>query len=751
VENDAPQSPLPEQGRAEQQEYYGWQYDQDDVTEVIQPRNGAAPYPRVSSQPLPNTYNPPPLPSSSPTLPEGPEARNDALYPDPLYDLGSSLGYGQGMESRYFDAPQPSQPIEMVRQERLQQLREERMRRQQRRMAADLTGYVARGKKAGLPFARDAYSQPPAQVSPTSSSPAQPVLSQAAVPAGVVPAAEPTQDTGMIQRARVGRATLILTVAFVASRILGLVQSTLFAFVFGTTSISDAYTQAFLVPDFMYNVVAGGALSSAFIPIFTKHIVTEKDHRRAWHFASSALNLALAIMAVFAVTFIIFAPHLVPLYNPAIHNPVELALITSMTRILLLQSIILGVGVIVTSILNALQNFRLSAIGTVLYNFGLIAGLLPGLFFAFRGQRNDIAAAYSETVGVVIGAALLVGVQVAGLPKVGMKYAFTFDWRDPSVRQMGRQMVPRVINAAMLYVSTFIDRDLIQLMAIVPTIGIVGVQGLITQYAQAFQLVLMPLGVFGMSVSTAAFPTLAENVAKGRMDRVRNTILEVLRSILFLSIPSSVGLIVLGLPIIQVLFQHGRYTLEEARSTAVPLACFAIGLAGLSAVEILTRSFYAMRDSKTPVVVSIAQFIFKIALSLILINLSVFGAQWGMGALAFSTSVAGLLEAGVLFWILHQRVGGLQVRAMCKFLGRVLLTSAIMGVGLLIVSFVLDKILVTTQDQTLAIVGTGMAAVKLIIELFVGTFIYLRCARLLGIEEMGPVKRVLDRLKLSWI
>jgi putative peptidoglycan lipid II flippase len=454
-------------------------------------------------------------------------------------------------------------------------------------------------------------------------------------------------------------------------------------------------------------------------------------------------------MVVFALVFITFAPQLVPLYNPGIHDRNELALIANMTRILLWQAVILGAGVIVTSILNARQNFRLSAIGTVLYNFGLIGGLLPGFFLAFHGQRNDIFAAYSETWGVVIGAILLVGIQLTGLPKAGMKYSLSFNWRNPSVMQMGRQMVPRVINAAMLYVSTFIDRDLIQLMVVV--VGTAGVSGLITQYTQAFQLVLMPLGVFGMSVSTAAFPTLAENVAKGRMDRVRNTILEVLRSILFLSIPSSVGLIVLGLPIIQVLFQHGRYTLTEAQSTAVPLACFAIGLAGLAAVEILTRSFYAMRDSKTPVVVSVAQFIFKIALSLVLINLSVFGAAWGMGALAFSTSVAGLLEAGVLYWILHQRVGGLQVRATAKFVGRVLLTSAIMGIGLVIVRTILDAILVTTHDPTLAIAGTALATVKLVIELFVGIFIYLRCARLLGIEEMGPVKRVLDRLKLSWI
>jgi putative peptidoglycan lipid II flippase len=675
--------------------------------------------------------------------------QNDLLYPDPIYDMGSTLSYGQGMESRYFDAPQPSQPIEMLRQERLQQLREERMRRQQRRMPVDLTGYIVQGKKPGQSIPRSPYTQSPEQLSPTASSPSHPALSQTAAPVGVVPAAEPTQDTGMIQRARVGRATLILTIAFVASRVLGLVQSSMFAFVFGTTSVSDAYTQAFLIPDFMYNVVAGGALSSAFIPIFTKLIVTEKDEKAAWDFASTSLNLALAIMVVFALIFITFAPQLVPLYNPGIHDPGELALIANMTRILLWQSVILGAGVIVTSILNARQNFRLSAIGTVLYNFGLIGGLLPGFFLAFHGQRNDIAAAYSETWGVVIGAALLVGVQLTGLPKAGMKYSFSFNWRNSSVVQMGRQMIPRVINAAMLYCSTFVDRDLIQLMVV--AVGAAKVAGLITQYTQAFQLVLMPLGVFGMAVSTAAFPTLAENVAKGRMDRVRNTILEVLRSILFLSIPSSVGLIVLGLPIIQVLFQHGRYTLDEARSTAVPLACFAIGLAGLAAVEILTRSFYAMRDSKTPVVVSVAQFIFKIALSLVLINLSVFGAQWGMGALAFSTSVAGLLEAGVLYWILHQRVGGLPVRSMIKFVGRVLLTSAIMGVGLVIVSFILDKILVTTNAPTLAIVGTLMATVKLVIELFVGVFIYLRCARMLGIEEMGPVKRVLDRLKLSWI
>ncbi len=294
-------------------------------------------------------------------------------------------------------------------------------------------------------------------------------------------------------------------------------------------------------------------------------------------------------------------------------------------------------------------------------------------------------------------------------------------------------------------------------------VGVAGVGGLITQYYNSLQLVLLPLGVFGMAVSTAAFPTLAENVAKGRFDRVRNTILETLRSILFMSIPSSVGLIVLGLPIIQVLLEHGRFSLTDAQSTVVPLAFFAFGLAGLAAVEILTRSFYAMRDSTTPVVVSVGQFIFKIALSLILINVAINGAKWGLGALAFSTSLAGLVEAVLLFWLLHQRVGGLQIRETALFTGRVILASLAMGLALLIVRNLLDfglsvighipalAFVDTLRTQSLGLLGTFIALIKLIVEMFVGVVVYIRVARLLGIEELGPIKRVLDRLKLSWI
>jgi putative peptidoglycan lipid II flippase len=349
----------------------------------------------------------------------------------------------------------------------------------------------------------------------------------------------------------------------------------------------------------------------------------------------------------------------------------------------------------------------------------------------------------------VLGALFQVGIQIPGLLKVGMQYTPSFDWRHPGVVQIARQMVPRTINAAMLYVSIFVDRGLILLMVVV--LGLVGVNGLITQYYQALQLVLLPLGIFGMSVSTAAFPTLAENVARQRYDRVRSTILTTLRSILFLSIPSSIGLIVLNFPIVQVLLQHGHYTLQDAQSTAVPLAFFAVGLTGLSAVEILTRSFYALRDSMTPVIVSVAQFLVKITLSLVLINVSVWGPQWGLGALALSTSIAGLLEAGVMFWLLQWRLGDLQWRRMGLFVLRVASAALVMGLCLLIVRGLLDIIFVTTSQQKLSFGGSLLALLKLGIELFVGVFIYIRATRYLNIEELGPVKRILDRLKLTWI
>jgi putative peptidoglycan lipid II flippase len=779
--NEGLQPPPPLQGQPGQQKpYYGWQYDQDQPDPVEQQQQP----PVVPPQPIyppqqQHPINPQPAQGIPPQIPQ--------QYQQPVQDMGTSLGYGQGMEYQYVNTPQPSQPLPQLRQARLQQLREDRMRRQQRRMKPDNPSFFARisAKKPSklnppptlnpsVPtWNQQNISQPPAPAqmspgvpsSPAEVSPVPPSRLPPIIPPGPSSppvsvdeqrrsATEPAQDTGMLQKARIGRATLILTGSFIASRILGLLRNSLFAYVFGATSTSDAFWQAFLVPDLIFTVIAGGALSSAFIPVFTQYIVGNHDEKTAWHITSSLLNLIVAIMTGIAFLVFIFEPWIAPLYNPGLSqsNPQELSLIISLSRIMLLQSVIMGGGVIITSVLFAKQNFLRPAIGTVLYNVGLIAGLIPGLFLTLhRTPASLTLSAYLATLGVVFGAILMVGVQVPTVIKAGMVYTFSFDWRHPAVIQIARQMVPRAFNSAMLYFSIFVDRALILLMA--AAVGL-NAGGSITQYYQAFLLISLPLGIFGMAVSTAAFPTLAENVTLGRMDRFRNIIQDTLRTILFLSIPSSIGLIVLGLPIIQVLLEHGAYNLDSAISTSVPLAFFAIGLIGFSMVEILTRSFYALRDTKTPVTVSIVQFIFKISLSILLIQAYRWGLKWGLGGLALSTATAANLEAFALLWLLQERIEGFELRKLALFAGRVLLAALAMGFALLILRFVLDHIFVTTSDQRLGFGGTLLAMIKLSIELVIGLIVYIRATRLLGVEEFwqqGPVKRVLERLRLSWI
>ncbi len=491
--NEGQQPPTPGQEAPGQPGYYGWQYDQDDGSQGQQSPAVPPAWSNAPPQPISHPVQPPVNPPQAPVPGHQPQMRPQ--YQEPIRDMGTSLGYGQGMEYQYSNTPQPSQPIAQLRQERLQQLREERMRRQQRRMGGpDITSLIPWSTKRSkqppingvapptadpriLPDWRSKEPPIPIQLSPGqengiftgSSSGVTPLVSPSQIqpiaeipgPENLQSAAAPAQDTSMLQRVRIGRATAILTAAFIASRFLGLLRTSLFAFVFGTSSISDAYLQAFLVPDLIFNIVAGGALSSAFIPVFTKYMVGDRDERGAWHIASSALNLAIAIMVVLALLAIIFARLLVPIYNPG-DSPAQLDLIASLTRVMLLQSVALGGGVIVTAVLNARQDFRLPAIGTVVYNIGLIIGLMPGLYLAFRGQRNDTLAVYGATWGVVLGALFQVGIQIPGLRKVGMRYDYkSFDWKDPGVIQIGHQMLPRIINAAMLYFSTFVDRGLI--------------------------------------------------------------------------------------------------------------------------------------------------------------------------------------------------------------------------------------------------------------------------------------------------
>jgi putative peptidoglycan lipid II flippase len=704
-EQQPPQKPKPA--------YTGWTYDQEQPP--MSPPAGRPP-----SGYLANTSNNAPDASSGPLFDSAYNPASqippDAYYPDLTMDMGTSLGYSQSLQHRAGSMPQPTQSLPRLRQERLQQLRQERMQRKQRRLGPDITAMIASKEHAGIPIGANP----------------QPMLQ---------PAAAPAQDTSMIQRVKVARASSIIGGAFLISSILGLLQTFLFTYIFGRGAAGESYLQAYLIPNLIFTVIAGGALSSAFIPVFTSYAVKEQDEKTAWHIASSALNLSVLSMISLSIIAFFLAPLLVPLYT----RTEEIPLTITLTRIMLIQAIVLGSGVIVGAVLNTKQNFTYTALGTVLYNVGLNLGLLPGFFMTFHAQGvpSSTTAVYIATWGVVLGALLQVGVQIPGLFKVNMRYTFAFDWRHPGVITIARQMVPRIINAIMLSFSTAVDRFFLSWLS----------SGLINAYLQSFSILLLPVSLFGSSVSTAAFPTLASYAARERFERVRSIIMETLRGILFLTIPSAVGLAVLSFPITQGLLEHGNFDLTATRFASITLFFFSLGLPSLAAVEILTRSFYALQDSRTPVTISVIQFIVKIALNIILINVAIFGIQWGLGALALSTSIASTFEAFVLFLLLSRRIGSFDLQDFTAFLWRAFMASGAMGVVLFVLQFLLNHMIDTTSMQKLFIPGILKALTKVFIELGIGSAIFLIVARLLKMEEMntGLVRRVINLLHIPWL
>lgn len=646
----------------------------------------------------------------------GQKERDQETWQQEPFNDGGTLHYPQGFDQQHIQITQPLHLPHSKREERLKQLHAQRLERQQ----------VRHGRK-GRAWIR-----------------------------------------GLLSPSSVAKAALLLTLATFASRFLGLIRVSLFTAAVSVNDSTDAFNLATQFPTTIYNIVAGGALLSAFIPIFNLYSVRRKDEQTAWHLTSSALNLSTGCMVFLSIIGMLFAEPLVHLYALNISHD-KLELMASLTRILFLQTIFLGMGVILNGVLNAREHFLLPALGSVLYPLGSIIGLGIGVVLQWMTHADSTLVVYCATWGVVLGAVLMAGIQLPGLRLIGMQYRFTFDWRHPGIRQIVRQMVPRIGNSLMLSLSTNVDLILIGL--IVSVTG-ASTSGYTTLYINAFTISSIPLSII-IQVATAAFPRMTSYAAEGRLDKLRSIVLEALQSVLFVSIPAALGLMLLSLPMVQVLY-HMRF--DQAQTAAIALVCYAIGLPGIALVEILTRPFYALRQSKLPVYVSIGQFVIKIALSLLLLNPMIWLVQigvmrfwpttlsqnwlmgaWGMGALALATSLAGILEAVALLWLLHLRVEGLHLRALFSFVLRVMVAALAMLLAISITQWGLDHLLVIdaeANNQAATITDVLLIAVKLAITVGVGSLVYLRAARflrILGGERLKPIQRLLVHLRLAWV
>jgi putative peptidoglycan lipid II flippase len=427
--------------------------------------------------------------------------------------------------------------------------------------------------------------------------------------------------------------TLIVAAGYLFSRVLGLVREVLITAQFGTRPEMDAYRAAFSIVDMIYLVVAGGALGSAFIPIFSAFLTHDREED-AWRLASGVLNLALLALLVACALVALLADPIVALTVGSGFGPAQRALTAQIIRLLLAQPVLLGLGGLAKATLESFDRFALPAIGANLYNLGIIGGALLAPWLGI----------YGLVWGVVAGAALFLLIQLPGLRALGMRYHRRAGAATPGVRQVGRLLGPR------LFGQSAWQLNLIAVGSFASTLG----AGAVAANGYALQLMMLPHGLFALSLGTVIFPQLARHHAAGDQEALRATALGAVRHVLFLALPAAVLLAVLRLPLLRALFQRGAFDAGSATLTAEALAFYALGLAAFAAAEIIVRTFYAMHDTRTPVYVGIGAVAANIALGWTLLRLGL-----GLGGLALAFSLANTLEAITLLRLLAGRIGGL--------------------------------------------------------------------------------------------
>jgi putative peptidoglycan lipid II flippase len=511
---------------------------------------------------------------------------------------------------------------------------------------------------------------------------------------------------------QIAKAATLVMALFVVSRVLGLVRQVVVSALFGTGGDLDAYLAANRISDTVFLIIAGGALGSAFIPTFADHVAKE-DHAGAWRLASSVVNLALIVLTVIASLTAIFAPALVRTIIAPGFTTSQQALTTSLLRFMLISPIIFGVSGIAMGALNAHQHFFLPALAPVVYNLSIIGGAL------LLGPRIGVTG---MAVGVVVGSALHLLVQVPGLWRYGVRYMPTLGLDNPSVREVGRLMVPRVLGTAIVQLNFVVNNSLASGLG----------AGAVSAINYAWLLMMLPQGVFAQAVGTAAFPTFAAQAARGEHDEMRSTLAATLRAIFALCLPATVGLVVLGRPLVVLLFERGAFEATSTEAVVWALALYALGLVGHAGLEIIARAFYALHDTLTPVWVGGLAMGINVALSFTLPG--VFGsAGWPPHAgLALANSVATLLELVALLALIRRRMGrtgdqhGLEGRRTLVAFVKSGLASLAMGAAL--VGW--QTILPGAEDLVLG--GGGVV---------LGAAVYVGVALLLGVEELEAAAR----------
>ena len=504
-------------------------------------------------------------------------------------------------------------------------------------------------------------------------------------------------------------AAAIVGFGFLGSRLLGVVRTAAIADTFGASPELDAYWVAFRVPDLIFQVLAGATLGSAFIPVFTR-LYRRETAAAAWAMASNVLTTVMAATAGLCLVALAITPWIVPLFAPGLGEDIgredELtAEAVKLTRIMLLSPLLLSVSGMITGILNARQQFFLPALAPMLYNLGIIFGAL-GL--AGRWGVEGLA------VGVVAGSAAHLLVQLPGLAREGMRYRLRINLRDGPTREVGRLMGPRVIGLAAAQANFLVTTTFFA-----SKVG----SSAISSLTFAWLIANLPVALFGMALSTAAFPRLAEHVAAAELDSLVETISRVLRTIMFFTIPAAIGLALLREPVTALLLERGEFNASDTAITAAALGFLCIGVVPQAGIEIHSRGFYALGDTRTPVALTLLAVVVNIVLSALLWQ------RFETEGLALALATASWLEWLLLYWLYARRAGSaIGTLRDLQGISRVAAAAAAMALFLGVSLAAFDEPGMAASAVTVAAgAGAGLA-------------VYLAAAMLLRLEELDEAR-----------
>jgi len=531
--------------------------------------------------------------------------------------------------------------------------------------------------------------------------------------------ADATTTGGVPQQRRrlgqVARSATTVMVVLGAAKVVGLLSQQLIGAAFGTSATYDAYTAAFAAPDLLFTLISGGALAHAFIPILSSFL-TREDPDGAYKLVSGVTNTLFLLAAVSAGVVALAAPLLVtarwgvaPGFAPEIQ-----ATTINLLRIILLSTIIFAISSLFSGVLHAHQHFLLPALAPILYDAGIVVGL-----FLFVPRIGIYGLAW----GAVMGALLHVVIQVPGLMYYGVRWRPVLGWGNPALRRVGILMLPRIVDLLMARASLqWLNSNIASRLSV----------GSVSGLGYAWRVMQMPQTIIGTAIGIVIFPTMSELAAREDAEGQQMALSGSLRAILTLTIPAAVGLLVLGRPLIQVLFQRGEFTAESTATVYFALQFYALGLITHSMLEVVTRAFFAQQDTVTPLVVSFFTTALNVGLAIWL------SGPLLHGGLALANSVAIGVESLTGLIILHRRWGSIQASRVGTAVLKSGVAAAAMGAA--IIAF---EQLASPGALVLAVVGGAL-----------GVLVYLGLAAVLRMEELfvlGNVVwqrvRVLDKAR----